>query len=118
MAKAGRELRSTDEGYARDAVVWLKGYLMALDDVEGSRIVTHGAEKLNDQAHTSADTPKSQARCVQPLVRCFRCLGMDSLDRMIRYGDKDAEECRHEWRVRYNHDWPVYAVTNGKEQTI
>lgn len=50
MAKAARELRSTDEGYARDAVVWLNGYLMALDDVEGSRVVTHGAEKLNDSS--------------------------------------------------------------------
>jgi hypothetical protein len=57
MAKAARELRSTDEGYARDAVVWLKGYLMALDDVEGSRVVTHGAEKLNANVDARIPAP-------------------------------------------------------------
>ena len=58
MAKAARELRSTDEGYARDVVVWLKGYLMALDDVEGSRVVTHGAEKLDAPAMPTASVER------------------------------------------------------------
>jgi predicted DsbA family dithiol-disulfide isomerase len=34
MKRAEEDLRSGDERNARDSVVWLKGYLKALDDVE------------------------------------------------------------------------------------
>lgn len=34
MKRAEKDLRSGDERNARDSVVWLKGYLKALDDVE------------------------------------------------------------------------------------
>lgn len=34
MKRAERDLRSGDERTARDLVMWLKGYLKALDDVE------------------------------------------------------------------------------------
>jgi hypothetical protein len=51
------------------------------------------------------------------IVRRFHCLGMDSLDRLIKRGE-DAEECKHEWRERYGHEWPIYAAPNGKEQAI
>jgi hypothetical protein len=54
---------------------------------------------------------------VDELVRKFICLGMDSLDRLIRRGEY-TEECKHEWHTRYGHDWPVYAVTNGEQKTI
>lgn len=54
---------------------------------------------------------------VNPLVRRFSCLGMDSLDRILRRGE-DVEEIKSEWRTRYGHDWPVYAITNGEKNTI
>lgn len=47
MAKAAREQRSTDERFARDAVIWLNGYQKALEDVRNERPVTHGAEMMN-----------------------------------------------------------------------
>ena len=34
MKRAQKDLRSGDERNARESVVWLKGYLKALDDVE------------------------------------------------------------------------------------
>ena len=34
MKRAEKDMRSCDERNARDSVVWLKGYLKALDDVE------------------------------------------------------------------------------------
>lgn len=34
MKQAEKDMRSSDERNARDSVVWLKGYLKALDDVE------------------------------------------------------------------------------------
>lgn len=59
----------------------------------------------------------SGAKITEPTVRRFRCLGMDSLDRLIRRGE-DEEECRWEWRTRYGHDWPVYASANGAPQVV
>lgn len=57
------------------------------------------------------------SRSVDPIVRRFSCLGMDSLDRIIRRGE-DVEEIKSEWRTRYGHDWPVYAITNREPKTI
>lgn len=37
MKRAEEDLRSGDERNARDSVVWLKGYLKALDDVAAER---------------------------------------------------------------------------------
>jgi hypothetical protein len=34
MNRAAKDMRSGDERNARDSVVWLKGYLKALDDLE------------------------------------------------------------------------------------
>ena len=34
MKRSEKDLRSGDERTARDLVMWLKGYLKALDDVE------------------------------------------------------------------------------------
>jgi hypothetical protein len=34
MKQAEKDMRSSDERNARDSVVWLKGYIKALDDVE------------------------------------------------------------------------------------
>ena len=38
MKRAQKDLRSGDERNARDAVVWLKGYLKALDDVDQTNV--------------------------------------------------------------------------------
>ena len=46
MKRAAKDLRSGDERNARDAVVWLDGYLKALDDVEQSNVcMSEGADK-------------------------------------------------------------------------
>lgn len=43
----------------------------------------------------------------------LRALGMDSLVRLIERHPEDQEP-RQEWRYRYGHDFPVYAVIDGK----
>lgn len=46
----------------------------------------------------------------------YSSLAMDSLNRLIFfYRDNHAYE---EWRRRYGHDWPIYAVINGEEMRI
>lgn len=43
----------------------------------------------------------------------YGCLGMDSLARLIcRCWDQAAYEL---WAIRYGHQFPVYAVIDGKE---
>ncbi len=46
----------------------------------------------------------------------YRFLGMDSLNRLIRYENDSA--ARAEWKNRHGHDWPVYAVVNGEPQSL
>lgn len=43
----------------------------------------------------------------------YAALGMDSLARMIR---RDWDNKAYEfWRLRYGHDFPVYAIIKGVE---
>jgi hypothetical protein len=50
----------------------------------------------------------------QILVATWQCLGMDSLARFIKRGEDVETFCRV-WRLRYGHEWPVYAIIQGKE---
>lgn len=54
MKQAEKDMRSSDERNARDSVVWLKGYLKALDDVERPNVKDEGRRTL-DLANTNSN---------------------------------------------------------------
>lgn len=43
-------------------------------------------------------------------LRPFRCLGVDSLHRMIKYDQPEKPEALREWKSRHGHDYPVLCI--------